>query len=593
MKDIRLAHTPLAFLWHHVKIFNWQFGLLFLFLVIWALNETLYPYFIKLMIEETQTPLGSGTTLWQRFHVPITGLSITWITMEISMRLFGVIEVYLFPKFRAKMREDVFSWVKEQSLDYFTSNLAGSIGGKIADIPKSCEHIIHQTNWHIVASFLAIFFGLIVLAQASLVFTLLTVLWCAIHMVITFYYWPEIQEKTSSQYEALAKLNGETVDIIGNAFSMKLFSRVVYETARLQHYQNQEINKSIISRWTLEKVNLLRGFASLCFIFATIYLLLRGWQEAWLTIGDFPLVAMTSFSLMGRVWMGSVALLDIFKDLGTLRGALSLLRVDHKIKDKPDAIELVVHQGEIEFKNVTFGYHENNGVFSDLSVRIAPQEKVGLVGFSGSGKTTFINLILRAYELNNGQILIDGQDIKEVTQSSLRKQITLIPQDPSLFHRSIKENIGYGDLDATDQAIKEAAIKAHCHEFIDRLEQGYETTVGERGLKLSGGQRQRLAIARGFLKNSSILILDEATSALDSATEKYIQESLLKLMAGKTTIIIAHRLSTLKHMDRVLVFDKGKIIEQGTQAQLLNKNGHFMHLWSLQREGFLPDKENL
>lgn len=592
MKDNRLPATPMPFLWHYVKIFNWQFWCLFLFMVIWALNETLFPYFIKIMIEGVQTPLEAESSLWQRFHFPILGIGISWGIMEISMRLYGLIEIYVFPKFRARMREDVFNWVKDQSIDYFTSNLAGSIGGKIADIPRSSEFILSHMCWHVNATILAFIFSLIVVAQASLIFTFLILFWCATHMGITFYYLKEVQEKTSDHYDALAELNGETVDIVGNALSMKLFSRVSYETERLKRYQLREINQSIRANWALQKVNFLRGLASVGFIFITIYLLLKGWQEGWVTVSDFPLIAMTSFNLIGLIWNTSFALLDMFKDIGTLRGALSLLKVDHKIQDKTDAVDLNVIQGKIEFEDVTFGYNENNVIFSNLSVVISPQEKVGLVGFSGSGKTTFINLILRAHELNKGKILIDRQNIQNVKQTSLRKQITLIPQDPSLFHRSIKENISYGDLEATDHAIKEAAIKAHCHEFIEKLEYGYETTVGERGLKLSGGQRQRLAIARGFLKNSSVIILDEATSALDSATERDIQESLLELMAGKTTIVIAHRLSTLKYMDRILVFDKGKIVEEGTQEELLKKNGYFMHLWSLQQEGFLPDKES-
>jgi ATP-binding cassette subfamily B protein len=226
-----------------------------------------------------------------------------------------------------------------------------------------------------------------------------------------------------------------------------------------------------------------------------------------------------------------------------------------------------------------------------LSTFIPAHQKIGLVGFSGSGKTTFVNLILRAYDLNEGSITIDDQDIATVTQISLRDQVTLIPQDPSLFHRTILENIRYGNIHASKEDVEKAARMAHCHSFIETLENGYDTVVGERGMRLSGGQRQRLAIARAFLKNAPILILDEATSALDSSTERDIQESLLTLMKDKTTLVVAHRLSTLKHMDRILVFHKGRIVEEGSAASLIQKKGHFAHLWSLQQEGFLPEKE--
>jgi ATP-binding cassette subfamily B protein len=226
-----------------------------------------------------------------------------------------------------------------------------------------------------------------------------------------------------------------------------------------------------------------------------------------------------------------------------------------------------------------------------MNVTIQSGSKTGLVGFSGSGKSTFVNLILRFFDVSSGKILIDWQDIKQVTQDSLRQSIALIPQDTSLFHRSLMENIRYGRLEATDEEVFEVSKQAHCDEFIRQLPEGYQTLVGERGIKLSGGQRQRIAIARAMLKKAPILILDEATSALDSVTEKYIQESLHELMTGCTTIVIAHRLSTLAEMDRILVFSKGSIVEEGTHQQLLALNGHYAKMWKMQAGGFLPDSE--
>jgi ATP-binding cassette subfamily B protein len=238
-----------------------------------------------------------------------------------------------------------------------------------------------------------------------------------------------------------------------------------------------------------------------------------------------------------------------------------------------------------------FTYHEGLQVFEHLSVTIEPKQQVGLVGFSGSGKSTFVNLMLRLFEPQSGVISIDGQDILGVTQDSLRESISMIPQDPQLFHRSLMENIRYGRLDASDDEVIEAAKKAHAHEFILQTEKKYESLVGERGVKLSGGQRQRIAIARAILKDSPILILDEATSALDSVTEKKIQQGLDNLMKGRTVVVVAHRLSTISHMDRILVFDQGKIIEDDSHQQLLLRNGHYAHLWNMQAGGFLPEKE--
>lgn len=243
------------------------------------------------------------------------------------------------------------------------------------------------------------------------------------------------------------------------------------------------------------------------------------------------------------------------------------------------------------FNKVHFRYKKASSIFTDKSIVINPGEKVGLVGFSGSGKSTFVNLILRFFDIDSGQILIDGQDIKKVTQESLRSHIAMIPQDPVLFHRTLMENIRYGRIEATDAEVIECSKKAHCHEFIEKLAEGYQALVGERGVKLSGGQRQRIAIARALLKNAPILILDEATSSLDSVTENYIQESLKLLMCARTTIVIAHRLSTLFDMDRILVFCDGSIVEDGTHKELIAiEDGHYAELWNMQAGGFFSEK---
>lgn len=274
---------------------------------------------------------------------------------------------------------------------------------------------------------------------------------------------------------------------------------------------------------------------------------------------------------------------------GNLEQSLKIILSPIKVNDCENATELQVKNGEIIFNDVSFGYGEKP-LFKNQNVTINPFEKVGLVGYSGSGKTTFVNLILRIYDLNSGTITIDGQNIKNVTQDSIRKNIALIPQDATLFHRTLMENIKYGKPEATESEIFEAAKKAFAHDFILSLEKKYDSMVGERGIKLSGGQRQRIAIARAFLKNSPILILDEATSQLDSVTENVIQKSLTELMKNKTTVVIAHRLSTLLQMDRILVFDKGTIVQDGTHADLLSKPGLYKNLWNAQVGGFLPDK---
>lgn len=275
--------------------------------------------------------------------------------------------------------------------------------------------------------------------------------------------------------------------------------------------------------------------------------------------------------------------------MGTCNQALSIIQQPHEVIDSPNARPLQVTRGEIQFDRVFFQYANNKPLFKNLEIKINPGEKVGLVGYSGGGKSTFIKLILRLIDIQSGNILIDNQGITEVTKHSLRTQIGTIPQEPELFHRTIMENIKFARMDASDEDVIEAAKKARCHDFIMELPEQYQALVGERGVKLSGGQKQRIAIARAFLKNAPILILDEATSSLDSMTEREIHEVLHQVMENKTTIVIAHRLSTLKDMDRILVFVNGEIVEDGALNALLeNKDSHFYKLWKMQAEGFIP-----
>ncbi len=288
------------------------------------------------------------------------------------------------------------------------------------------------------------------------------------------------------------------------------------------------------------------------------------------------------------VWQLGTQMLEFSKSVGECRQAMSYLTESHAIADLPEAKPLTISQGDIQFKQVTFAYKVHHTLFEDLNVSISGGEKIGLVGPSGGGKSTFIKLILRLMDTQQGNIYIDNQDIKHIQKDSLRNQISTIPQETELFHRSILDNIRFARPEATNDEVIIAAKKAHCHDFIMALPNGYDALVGERGVKLSGGQKQRITIARAFLKNAPILLLDEATSALDSATEQHIQTGLHDLMRAKTTIAIAHRLSTLKNMDRIFVFDNGKIIQAGTLKQLIaDKSGIFCSLWQMQSEGFL------
>jgi ABC-type multidrug transport system fused ATPase/permease subunit len=290
---------------------------------------------------------------------------------------------------------------------------------------------------------------------------------------------------------------------------------------------------------------------------------------------------------MNNFWGWGRILRDLYEAFADAREMVEILKLSHGIRDITGAKPLQVNAGVVDLVNVHFAFASNNPVLDNITLQVKSGERIGLVGPSGAGKSTLVRLLLRFYDIQQGSILIDGQNIRNITQSSLREAISFVPQDPILFHRSLHDNICYGKTDASDEEVIRAAKLAHCHEFIEKLTNGYDTFVGERGIKLSGGERQRVAIARAILKNAPILILDEATSSLDSHSEMLIQEALENLMKGKTVIVIAHRLSTIKKMNRIVVIDHGKILEEGNHDELVSRGGLYAHLWSLQSQGFI------
>ncbi len=393
--------------------------------------------------------------------------------------------------------------------------------------------------------------------------------------------------------ESRSGLSGKIVDSLSNNLNVKLFARFNAEKDYLNIHQSREKEAHRTSLMYIEKIKFVLGAISFLFpgVLMTTFIILS-WKNYQITTGEVIFILNTSWNITMMVWFAGLELPNLFKEIGISKQALSLIQTPHEISDAPNAKDLIVTKGEIEFNHVTFYYSKARALFKDKMLKIHSGERIGLVGFSGSGKTSFINLILRHFEVEKGEILIDGQNIAQVTQDSLRNAIAMIPQEPVLFHRSLMENIRYGNPKATDEEVIEACRKAHCDEFNNKLPDGYQTFVGERGLKLSGGQRQRIAIARAILKNAPILILDEATSALDSITERQIQEDLNDLMEGRTVIVIAHRLSTIAALDRILVFDNGEVVEEGSHQELIDLGGGYANMWHMQAGGFYePESE--
>lgn len=585
-----IPKTIPSFFGYFIKCQSIAFFIVFLTSLTWSVNDVLFPYFIKLFINIINSFKGNPNNIYSILSWPIFALITCWVVMTIAMRVQGFVLAATFPRFRANIRETVFDYVKQHSHEYFSSNFAGSIAQKLASLPTSCQTVLEILIFNLSSITVGFIIAVVLVWRTHVIFAEILIAWFCLHMGTTVLFLRIGNKRWEIHSEAVATLTGKVVDCFTNIMNVRLFARSHYENTYLRRAQADEIKKAKKALFLMEIMYVLQGIFGLGLIFAVLFTLIHGWVQGWVTIGDFSLVGMLAFWVLGMVWYMSYQLSVLVREIGTIGQSLSLVTLGHDILDKPHAAVLKVNQGDIRFVDVSFHYRKNHAVFHKLNVHIPAGQKVGLVGFSGAGKSTFVNLMLRFYDLNGGSILIDRQDIAEVTQDSLHEQIAMIPQDPTLFHRTLMENIRYGRLNASDEEVIAAAKLAHCHEFIEKLSDGYQALVGERGIKLSGGQRQRVAIARAILKNAPILILDEATSSLDSVTEKVIQESLQQLMRGKTTIVVAHRLSTLASMDRVLVFHQGKIIEDGTREELLAMNGHFAKLWNMQTDGFLPDK---
>lgn len=584
-----IPKTIAPFIWHFVKRQPVAFFVILFTSLVWSTNEVFFPYFIKLIVNGIHGYTGDRAAIYSVLFWPVAGLISCWLAMDISMRAQGVIGISAFPRFRANIRAAVYDYVKKHSHQYFSSHFAGSIAQKIALLPTSGQTILEILFFNLSSITVGFLLATILMWLTKPLFAWILLSWFALHMGTTLLFLRVGNKYWRIHADAVTTLSGKVVDSLTNILNVRLFARGRYEDSYLKQAQSDEIAKAHKASWILETMRFFQSVFGICFIFSMILLLIHGWTKGWVTLGDFSLISMLSFWVLGMVWYLSFQLSVFVREVGTVSEALTLLTAGHDIVDVPNAAPLKVNEGNIDFKDITFGYHKNRPVFEKLSLHIPAGQKVGLVGFSGSGKSTLVNLILRLYDLQSGEILIDGQNTAKVAQDSLREQISMIPQDPTLFHRTLMENIRYGRLDASEEEVIAASKLAHCHEFIEKLPDQYQSLVGERGVKLSGGQRQRIAIARAILKNAPILILDEATSSLDSVTEKLIQESLEHLMRGRTTIVIAHRLSTLTDMDRILVFNKGKIIEEGTKESLLNLNGHFAQLWNMQMDGFLPE----
>ncbi len=583
--------TALSFLWHNLKPFKFYVAL-HLFVVLYnSIDLSLWPYISKILIDRLATtkPEEILVVAW-----PIAALLVLFTVLPgFVWRLSDYAWMHLTPLMKKKIATESMEKAMQHSHNFFQNNFSGSIANKVRDLSNSTPPILGRILYSFLNVILSLIIGFVTLFFVHPIFGISLIIWAIIFTLMAIYASRRINPMSIDVADQQTKIMGNLVDILGNIANVRFFSRRNFEVSRVRALQDEYYEISKRRSRFLIKFYVWHGLSYSVYYTVCIVALISLYSKGLVTLGDFLLVFTINNWIIHLMWMSANEMNVFLEEVGTVNQALQIINQPIEIADVADAKNLEVKSGEIVFENVSFNYQNNSSaLFSNKNITIKAGQKVGLVGHSGGGKTSFINLILRTYELNSGRILIDQQDISKVTQDSLRQAIALIPQDPSLFHRSLRENIAYAskkDAAATDEEIIQAAKQAHADEFIANLEQGYDSMVGERGVKLSGGQRQRIAIARAFLKNSPILILDEATSQLDSITENLIQDALQNLMLQKTTIVIAHRLSTLQHMDRILVFDQGKIVEDGSHQDLLALNGFYKKLWDSQVGGFLTE----
>lgn len=594
MKDNLTSHnipaTLLPFVWHYLKHKKWCLIGFLLISIVWAVHMSLSPYLLKVFIDTVIQYSNNQTQLLAHILTPILLYILLTIILNINFRLYDYINLKLYPYLKGSIDRDMFSYILNHSYTFFQNTFAGNLTKKIWDMAENIEPLISIPNeWFYPRFFAAVIASFTLGTVVHPIFGIILLSWTILFVYISYVAAKGTEKYSRDFHENISKMTGTASDSISNIISVKLFDNKAHEISHLDKDVNRVVNSDRNLQWYNLKVNTLQDIGYTILITAMLIALVYGIKQHWVSAGDFALVLSLSISLAWNIPEIGKQMQRFSKVVGACNQALSVIKIPHEIIDASNAKILNVTQGEIKFKKVLFHYENNKPLFENLNVAVKPGEKVGLVGFSGGGKSSFIKLILRLLDIQDGSILIDGKNIKDVTISSLRKQIGTIPQEPDLFHRTIMENIRFAKPDATNQAVIEAAKKAKCHDFIMELPDQYQSLVGERGIKLSGGQKQRIAIARAFLKNAPILLLDEATSSLDSITERDIHEGLHDVMANKTTIVIAHRLSTLKDMNRILVFDKGKIIEDGSLDSLLaDKNSHFYKLWQMQAEGFIP-----
>ena len=582
----------LAFLWHFARQAKGLFVALFVIEFFVALTDSAVPWFMG-QIVTLVTSIAPERFLDETWPW-LAGMALVVLVARpaVVMLRYLITNQAIAAPFTGLIRWQAHFHVVRQSWAFFQNDFAGRISNRVMQTGPA----VRQT---LVASVTALWYvlvygitAIVMTAAADAWLTLPIFAWFAGYVALLWYFVPRLRDRSKISSEARSALMGRIVDSYTNILTVKLFARPRDEDNYVRDAVERHTDVFLRAQRLLTMFGTLLNVLNALLIAGAGAIALILWQRGAVEVGVIAMVLPLTLQLTNMSRQIAVQITDLFEEIGIVQEGMITIAKPLQLVDPAGAKALEVNDGRISFEDVRFGYGRETGVLEGFSLTVRSGEKIGLVGRSGAGKSTVVNLLLRFFDLEGGRILIDGQDISQTTQESLRAQISVVTQDTSLLHRSIRENIRYGRPEASEDEIVRAARLAHAEDFIAMLEDwrgrhGYDAHVGERGVKLSGGQRQRVAIARVILKDAPILVLDEATSALDSEIEAAIQQSLGTLMAGKTVIAIAHRLSTIARMDRLVVLDHGRIVEQGTHEALLRTNGHYAALWRRQSGGFI------